>query len=48
MQIKKLDFQVKCNTFNAEFYPSGAPMDYRSDLSILQNGKEVMAEKPSG
>lgn len=41
-QIKKLNFQVKCNTFNAEFYPSGAPMDYRSDLSILQNGKEVI------
>jgi len=41
-QIKKLNFQVKCNTFNAEFYPSGAPMDYRSDLSILQNGKEII------
>jgi len=41
-QIKNLNFQVKCNTFNAEFYPSGAPMDYRSDLSILQNGKEII------
>jgi cytochrome c biogenesis protein len=41
-QVKKLNFQVKCNTFNAEFYPSGAPMDYRSDLSILQNGKEII------
>ncbi len=41
-QTKNLNFQVKCNTFNAEFYPSGAPSDYRSDLSILQNGKEVI------
>ncbi|MBA4422908.1 MAG: hypothetical protein C0390_07355 [Syntrophus sp. (in: bacteria)] len=41
-KIKNLNFQVKCNTFNAEFYPSGAPMDYRSDLSILQNGKEII------
>ncbi len=40
--IKRLNFQVKCNTFNAEFYPSGAPRDYRSDLSILQNGKEII------
>jgi cytochrome c biogenesis protein len=40
--IQKLDFQIKCNTFHAEFYPNGAPMDYRSDLSIFQNGKEVI------
>ena len=41
-KIQHLNFQVKCNTFHAEFYPSGAPMDYRSDLSIVQNGKEVI------
>jgi cytochrome c biogenesis protein len=41
-KIQNLNFQVKCNTFHAEFYPSGAPMDYRSDLSIVQNGKEVI------
>ena len=41
-KIKKLNFQLKCNTFNADFYPSGAPSDYRSDLSILQNGKEII------
>ncbi|MCG2739987.1 MAG: cytochrome c biogenesis protein ResB [Syntrophaceae bacterium] len=41
-KIQNLNFQVKCNTFHAEFYPSGAPMDYRSDLSILQNGREVV------
>ncbi len=41
-KIQHLNFQVKCNTFHAEFYPSGMPMDYRSDLSILQNGKEII------
>ena len=41
-KIQNLNFQVKCNTFDAEFYPNGSPMDYRSDLSILQNGKEVI------
>ena len=41
-KIQKLNFQVKCNTFHAEFYPGGMPMDYRSDLSIFQNGKEVI------
>ena len=41
-KVEYLNFQVKCNTFHAEFYSSGMPMDYRSDLSILQNGKEVV------
>lgn len=39
--IQPFNFQVKCNTFQAEFYSSGSPMDYRSDLSIIQNGREV-------
>ena len=41
-KTQPLNFQVKCNTFHAEFYSSGAPMDYRSDLSVIQNGKEVV------
>jgi cytochrome c biogenesis protein len=41
-KIEPLNFQIKCNTFHAEFYPSGAPMDYRSDLSIVQDGREVI------
>ncbi len=41
-KIQNLNFQVKCNTFDAEFYPGGSPMDYRSDLSVLQDGKEVV------
>ncbi len=41
-KVQNLNFQVTCNSFNAEFYPSGAPSDYRSDLSILQNGREII------
>ena len=41
-KIQPLNFQIKCNAFYAEFYPSGAPMDYRSDLSLVQNGREVI------
>ena len=40
--VKNLNFSVKCNSFKAEFYPNGAPKDYRSDLSIIKDGKEVM------
>jgi cytochrome c biogenesis protein len=38
---KNLDFSVKCNSFHVDFYPNGAPKDYRSDLSVIKDGKEV-------
>jgi cytochrome c biogenesis protein len=41
-QIKNLFFTIKCNSFAADFYPNGAPKDYRSDLSIILAEKEVM------
>lgn len=41
-EMKSLNFTVKCNSFQADFYPSGAPKDYRSDLSVLKDGKEVL------
>ncbi|MCG6536432.1 MAG: cytochrome c biogenesis protein ResB, partial [Syntrophales bacterium LBB04] len=41
-QIKNLDFTVRCNSFSASFYQSGAPKDYLSDLSVIQGGKEVL------
>ncbi len=39
---KELNFAVKCNTFTAEFYRDGMPKDYRSDLSVIKDGKEVL------
>lgn len=40
--IKHLGFAVKCNAFDIEFYPNGTPKDYRSDLAIIKNGREVI------
>ena len=40
-EIKNLNFAVKCNSFAVDFYPNGAPKDYRSDLSVIKDGKEV-------
>lgn len=39
---KVLDFGVRCYSFNADYYETGAPKDYRSDLAIIRNGKEVI------
>lgn len=38
---KELNFVVKCNSFNVDYYQDGAPKDYRSDLSVIRDGKEV-------
>ena len=40
-EIKDLNFGVKCVSFAVDFYPNGAPKDYRSDLSVIRDGKEV-------
>ena len=36
-----LGFEVLCENFNVEFYQSGAPKEFRSILTILENGKPV-------
>ncbi len=37
-----LDFEIKCNKFYIDFYPNGMPKEYRSDVTILENGKKVL------
>ena len=37
-----LGFQVRCDDFSVEFYETGAPKEFRSDLTFLNDGKEVM------
>jgi cytochrome c biogenesis protein len=39
-----LGFEVRCDSFNMEFYANGMPKSYRSQLAILENGK-VIKEK---
>jgi cytochrome c biogenesis protein len=37
--VMELGFDVKCDDFNVEFYDSGMPKLYRSDLSFLKGGE---------
>ncbi|OGQ96090.1 MAG: hypothetical protein A2521_13365 [Deltaproteobacteria bacterium RIFOXYD12_FULL_57_12] len=37
-----LGFQVRCDRFDLSYYANGAPKEYRSDLTILDNGQEVL------
>lgn len=39
-----LPFQVRCDQFHVSFYDTGAPSEFRSDLVIVENGKEVRRE----
>lgn len=34
---KKLNFTLRCDRFNVDFYEDGAPREYRSDLTFLKN-----------
>jgi cytochrome c biogenesis protein len=43
-QTVKLPFQVRCDAFEAAFYDTGAPKEYRSDLTILEQGKETLKQ----
>jgi cytochrome c biogenesis protein len=38
----QLDFAIRCDDFNVEFYNSGAPKEFRSSLTILKQGKPVL------
>ncbi len=38
----KMPFQVRCNSFDIEFFPTGAPKEFRSNLTILDGGKEAL------
>ncbi len=37
-----LQFDVFCNDFNIEYYKDETPKEYKSDLTILEKGKEVV------
>ncbi|MFZ5563424.1 MAG: cytochrome c biogenesis protein ResB [Thermodesulfobacteriota bacterium] len=40
--VMPLGFEIRCDDFDASFYESGRPKEYRSTLSILENGKVMM------
>lgn len=37
----KLDFLVRCDKFTLSYYPMGMVKEYRTDLTIIENGREV-------
>ncbi len=43
-QMLKLDFAIRCDDFKVSFYPSGAPEEFRSSLSIIEQGKVVKSQ----
>ena len=39
----KLDFSIRCNDFDVKFYDTGAPEDFKSNLTIIDKGKELFS-----
>lgn len=37
----KMDFFIRCDDFSLGYYPSGMVKEYRSDVTVIENGKEV-------
>jgi cytochrome c biogenesis protein len=42
--VLTLPFEIRCDKFDVSFYDTGAPKEFRSDLAIVQGGKEVVKE----
>lgn len=40
----QLGFEIRCNAFTIEFYDNGMPKEYRSSLTVLEDGKEVLTK----
>jgi cytochrome c biogenesis protein len=43
--LQRLDFTIRCDDFSLTLYESGAPKEYRSALTILENGKAVLEKE---
>jgi len=41
----KMPFSIHCDKFFIDFYPTGMPKEFRSTLSIMDGGKEVIHKK---
>ncbi len=42
--VRELPFEVRCDKFEVSFYDTGAPKEFRSDLAIIDKGREVLKE----
>ncbi|MCK4469092.1 MAG: cytochrome c biogenesis protein ResB, partial [Desulfobacterales bacterium] len=43
-EAQKLNFKIRCDDFNVKFYDSGMPSEYRSTLTILEQGNAVLTK----
>jgi len=43
-QMLPLEFAIRCDDFKVSFYPNGAPQEFRSSLSIIEQGKVVKSQ----
>ena len=43
-QVLQLDFKIRCDDFKVRFYPSGAPEEFRSSLSIIEGDNVVKSQ----
>jgi cytochrome c biogenesis protein len=41
-RVLQLDFEIRCDDFDVSFYDTGAPKEFRSSLTILEQGREVV------
>lgn len=41
-QYLEMPFSVRANDFDIEFFPTGQPKEFRSNLTIIDGGKEVL------
>ena len=42
--LRPLNFEIRCDDFKVDFYPGGAPKEYRSSLSVLEKGQVVLTK----
>jgi len=42
IEYLKMPFDVRCDDFSINFFSTGAPSEFRSTLTILEDGKEMM------
>ena len=43
-QMVQLDFVIRCDDFSVSFYDTGAPKEFRSSLTILEQGRPVLSK----
>lgn len=42
--VIRLPFEVRCDDFEVSFYETGAPKEFRSDLVVISQGKEMLKQ----